>query len=149
MISNPRGIAGVAGGVAEEKVASLLFVGSIDHVPYAQTNHPHVFLRARSQDAAIVYPVNRPSHVEPDDSAGFLRQVLECDVEERHIRMLEFQLLLSNRKRTVADGEQLFLVEKQLPLVVHRPLEFTRHAEGITGHASTHSPQKRQRVMSM
>src|SRR5678809_890570 len=64
-------------------------------------------------------------------SAGFLRQVLERDVEKRHVRMLELQLLLSNRERPVADGEQLFLVEMQLPLVVHRPLEFSCHAKSI------------------
>ncbi len=29
----------------------------------AQTNHPHVFLCARSQEDAIVYPFNGPSHV--------------------------------------------------------------------------------------
>ena len=66
-----------------------------------------------------------------DKSVGFLRQVLERNVEERHIRVLELQLLLANRERPVADGEQLFLIEMQVPLVVHRPLEFARHAEGI------------------
>jgi len=70
-------------------------------------------------------------HTPEANSAGFLRQVLEPDVEKRHIRVLELQLLLANQERPVADGEQLILVEVQLPLVVHGPLEFARHTEGI------------------
>ena len=80
------------------------------------------------------HPARRPRTVKrpsAGDSVRFLRQVLERDVEKRHIRVLEIQLLLANRERPVADGKQLFLIEVQLPLVVHRPLEFACHTEGI------------------
>ena len=52
-----------AGGVAEEKIASVVFVGSIPHVPYHSHHPPTRLPLCREQGVAIIYPFNRPSHV--------------------------------------------------------------------------------------
>src|SRR5690348_11251516 len=66
-------------------------------------------------------------------SVGLRRDVTERHVEKGDVRVLQLQPLFANGKRTVADGEQLFLIEVQLALVVHRPLEFAGHPERIHG----------------
>ena len=52
-------------------------------------------------------------------------------IEDREIRMLELQTFLAYLKRTIPNGQQLLLVEEQIPLVIDSPLVFPRHRKGI------------------
>ena len=54
-------------------------------------------------------------------------------LKKRHVRMLQLEAFFPDGKRTIADGEQLLLVEMELALVVHGPLEFAGHSEGVHG----------------
>ena len=57
-----------------------------------------------------------------------LREMLERDVEKRHIRVLQLKAFFPDGKGTVTDGEQLLLIEVELALVVDGPFKLARHS---------------------
>ena len=53
------------------------------------------------------------------DSSGLLFSlIVKRDDEDGHIGRLQLELLLSNQKTAVADGQQLPLVQEKTPLVI-------------------------------